>query len=231
MVSLEKAVIARIHKGGKTFEILVDSEKAMELRRGKNVSMNEILAVNEIFKDVKKGERVGISDLNNAFGTDDVLKIAYEIIRKGDIQLTTEQKKKLIEEKRKQIADIISRKGMNPQTKLPHPLTRVLNAMEQAQVSIDPFKPAESQVKGVVEKIRAIIPISFEQIEIAIKVPIQFAGRISSEIRRMVTLKREEWQTTHWFALIEIPAGMQSEIYTRLNELTSGNVEIKIIEK
>lgn len=229
MVSVEKAVIARIHRDGRTFEILVDSEKALELRKGKSVSMNDIVAVNEVFKDAKKGERASSTDLNSIFGTDDVLKVAEAIIKRGEIQLTTEQKRKLTEEKRKQIADIISRKGMNPQTKLPHPPNRILNAMEQAHVSVDPFRPAESQVKDIVEKLRPIIPISFEQVEIAVKVPLQFAGRISSEIRRLATLKKEEWAATYWFALIEIPAGMQSEIYSRLNELTSGNVEVKVV--
>jgi ribosome maturation protein SDO1 len=229
MVSVEKAVIARIHKDGKTFEILVEPEKALELKKGKSVSVNDIVAVNEVFKDAKKGERASSADLNNIFGTDDIMKVAEAIIKKGEIQLTTEQKRKLTEEKRKQIADIISRKGMNPQTKLPHPPNRILNAMEQAHISVDPFRPAESQVKDVVEKIRPIIPISFEQVEIAVKVPLQFAGRISSEIRRLATLKKEEWASTYWFALIEIPAGMQSEIYSRLNELTSGNVEVKVV--
>lgn len=231
MVSVEKAVIARLSKKGKDFEMLVDSEKALELRKGKSVSLNEIVAVNEVFKDAKKGERAGSGDLKEVFGTEDVMKIAEAIIKHGEIQLTTEQRRKLAEEKRKQVADIISRKGMNPQTKLPHPLNRILNAMEQAKVSVDPFVPAESQVKGIVEKIRPIIPISIQQVEVAVKVPLQFAGRISSEIRRLATLKKEEWASTYWFALIEIPAGMQSEIYGRLNDLTSGNVEVKVLEK
>ena len=48
-------------------------------------------------------------------------------------------------------------------------------------------------------------------------------------IRKLATVKKEEWQATSWLAVIEIPAGMQGEIYTKLNDLTSGNVETKVV--
>lgn len=231
MVSVEDAVIARLSKGGRNFEVLVDSEKSLELRKGKSVSMDDILAVRQVFKDSKKGKKASDEDLKEEFETTDPLKIARQIIKQGDVQLTTRQKRKLTKEKRKQVASIISRRGINPQTDKPHPPKRIENAMEQAQVNIDPFTPAGEQVKDVLEKIRPIVPISFQQAQIAVKVPVKFAGKASSEIRRIAEVKKEEWKSTHWFALLEIPAGMQTEIYNKLNELTSGNVETKVVKK
>ena len=231
MVSVEKAVIARIHRNGKVFEILVDSEKALAFKRGSPISMENILAVPQIFKDSKKGDRASTSDMESCFNTTDVFKIAEEIIRHGEIQLTTEQKRELTEEKRKEIANIISRQGVDPKTRLPHPPQRILNAMEQAHVVVDPFKPANTQIKDIIEKIQEILPISFEKVEIAARVPVQFAGKASFVIRKMANVKKEEWQSNYWIVLMEIPAGMQSEIYNKLNELTSGQVEVKIIKK
>ena len=157
--------------------------------------------------------------------------MAELIIKQGDLQLTTEQKRKLVEEKKKQIADLISKHGIDPKTKLPHPPTRILNAMEQAHANIDPIKPAKDQMEGVLTKIQGIIPISIERVEIAIKIPIKYAGKASSLLRNMAPVKSEEWGAQYWFALIEIPAGMQSDIYDKLNELTAGEVEVKIVKR
>jgi ribosome maturation protein SDO1 len=231
MVSIEKAVVARISKAGNNFEILVDPDKALEFRKGVDVSIENALAVREVFKDSKKGERASGSDMEKYFGTRDVFEVAKQIIKKGEIQLTTEHRRKMVEEKRKQIANMISKQGINPQTRLPHPPQRILNAMDEAHVDIDPFKPATDQVKDALEKIREVIPISIEKIEIAIKVPMQHAGKASSLVRNIAPIKNEEWKSDAWYAVIEIPAGMQSDVYARLNELTAGTVETKIVKR
>ncbi len=231
MVSVEKAVIARLTKDGTDFEILVDPDKALEFKRGKNIPAGDMLAVAEVFRDAKKGERIPSDRLQKSFGTTDVPSIAEQIIKNGQIQLTTEQRRRFVEEKRKQIADIISRHGINPQSKLPHPVPRILNAMDEAHVSIDPFRPAEEQIEGVLSKIRGVIPVAFERLEIAVRVPIEYAGKASSAVRQITPVLKEEWKPDAWTALIEIPAGMQSDIYSRLNSLTSGRVEVKIIKE
>ncbi len=231
MVSVENAVVARLKKGTEEFEILVDPEKALDFKKGKPVGIANILAVNEVFKNVKKGERHTSGTIQTAFGTSDMEKIAEEIIRTGEVQLTTNQRRALVEEKRKEIADIISKQGINPQTKLPHPPNRIVNAMEKARVVVDPFIPANEQVHNVLEKIKDIIPISIEEVEIAIRVPMEFAGRASSALHNMVKVKKEEWKSDAWIAVIDIPAGRQTEIFDKLNALTGGKVETKVTKK
>jgi ribosome maturation protein SDO1 len=231
MVSVDKAVTARITREHMHFEILVDPEKALDFRKGKPVSIESILAVRDVFKDAGKGERAGAHDLETHFKTSDIYKVAEEIIRHGEVQLTTEQRRALLEEKKRQIADMISRQGINPQTKLPHPVTRILNAMEEARVQVDPVKPAGEQVETVLGKIQPIIPIAFERLEVAIRVPASAAGRLSSHLHGMAAVRKEEWQGEYFLALIEIPAGMQSEIYKKLNDLTGGKVESRVVRE
>ena len=47
------------------------------------------------------------------------------------------------EDKRKQVISTIAREGINPQNGLPHPATRIENAMNEAKVKIDPFKSVD----------------------------------------------------------------------------------------
>ena len=55
MGDLDKAVIAKLKIRENNFEILVDCEKALELRSGKKVDIEDVLATRDIFSDVKKG--------------------------------------------------------------------------------------------------------------------------------------------------------------------------------
>ncbi|NOX71641.1 MAG: ribosome assembly factor SBDS [Candidatus Micrarchaeota archaeon] len=232
MVSVDKAVIARLTKGNQTFEIMVDPDKALAYRKGSPISIENILAVSEIFKDSKKGERPSATELEKAFGKGaDIFAMAEVILKEGDLQLTTEQRRKLVEEKRKQVADLISSYAIDPKTKLPHPPQRIMNAMGEAHVHIDPFKSSKEQMESVLDLISPILPISVERVEVAIKIPLEYAGKAEPVLHRMVQIKKEEWTSTSWIVVIEIPAGMQADIYKRLNDVTHGSIETKIINE
>ena len=144
-----KYTIARISLAGERFEILVHPEKALQYRMGKKGSLSDILAIDVVYTDAGKGLRASEASLKKSFGTTDVEKIADVILTKGELQLTAEQRRRLIEDKRKQIVAFISRHCIDPRTGLPHPPARIEQAMAQAKFSIDPFKDAEEQAKEV----------------------------------------------------------------------------------
>ena len=231
-ISTEKSVIARLSSHGKNFEILVDPYKALEVRRGKNVETEDLVVIPEVFEDSAKGEKAGAEDLNRAFGTTDFRAIAYQIIKKGNVQLTTEQRRKMKDEKTKKIIDIIARRAIDPQKNVPHTPQRIARAMEEAKVHVDETQTAESQVEKVVEALRPVIPISIESVEIMVKVPPQYTGKAYGKISEFGNLKKDEWRNDgYWVAVVEIPAGLQGDFYNLLNSLTKGEGEVKVMKK
>jgi ribosome maturation protein SDO1 len=125
MVALDESIIARLKTHGKTFEVFVDPEGSLALKRGEQVKIEDILAVEDVFSDAKNGDRPGEQDVINAFGTTDALQIAQKIITDGELHLTTEQKKKIQDEKKTRVINIIATNAINPQTKGPHPPARI----------------------------------------------------------------------------------------------------------
>ena len=231
MVSLDKAVIARLKKGEDHFEILVDPDSAEQVIEGKDVDILSSLAIDSIFKDSKKGEHATHESLQKHFGTEDIEKIARSIILKGDIQLTTEQRHEMQEKKKKRIVDTIVKNSMDPQTKAPHPKQRIELAMKEAGIHIDPFKPVDQQVKTIIELLRPIIPISMEQIKVSVKITAQYIGKAYGIARNFGVLEREDWQSDgSWIGIVRIPAGMQTDFYDKLNDVTKGNVETRILK-
>src|SRR3972149_4164276 len=226
----EKYTIARLTKDNEHFEVLVKPPKALDYRNGKIASITEVLAAETIFSDANKGTRVAEEQLRKAFGTTDTLKIADMILKKGTLQLTTDQRRKMVEDKRKQIIDFISRQAVDPKTNLPHPPTRIENALEQVRYAIDPYKPVEEQAKDIVKLLRPILPLKVEQVKVAVKIPNQYAARAYGTVKTLGTIKREEWRGDgSWYSELELPAGSYASLLNKLGDATKGNGEAKII--
>ncbi|MEM3577816.1 MAG: ribosome assembly factor SBDS [Candidatus Bathyarchaeia archaeon] len=226
----EKYTVARITKDNEHFEVLVKPQKALDYRMGKITALSEVLVTETIFSDANKGTKVAEENLRKAFGTTDPLKIADIILKKGTLQLTTEQRRKMIEDKRKQIIDFISRQCVDPKTNLPHPPMRIENALEQIHYPIDPFKPVEEQAKEIIKQLRAILPLKMEQISVGVHIPAQYSARAYGTIKGFGTIKREEWRSDgSWYGIIEMPAGLYAPFLERLGEITKGSGEAKVI--
>ncbi|MEM5805608.1 MAG: ribosome assembly factor SBDS [Candidatus Aenigmatarchaeota archaeon] len=231
-VSLEKAVISRLTIAGQKFEILVDPNKAMDFKGGKAIPLDDVLAYPTIYKDARAAEAIAEQDLHKAFGTTDINKIAAKILKEGELQITTEQRRQMVEQKKSRIASIISKRGINPQTNTPHPEQRILNAMHQAGVNVDPFIDAEFQVDKVINAIRHLLPIKFQKVTLQVKVHPQFAGRAYSTIKSAGKITNEQWLNDGSLQVtIEMLAGMMDEFIQKLSNLTHGNFESKVIKR
>ena len=231
MVSLDDAVIARLKKGEEHFEILVDPYMAASLIDGNEIDVIQSLAIDSIFKDSKKGKHASEESLQKNFGTENIEEIAKQIILKGDIQLTTDQRHKMQETKKNRIVEKIVKNAMDPKTKAPHPRQRIELAMEEAGVHIDPFKPVSEQVKTTIDALRPLLPLSMEKIRISIKIPSQYIGKAYGVARNYGVLEREDWQSDgSWIGIITLPAGMQNDFYDKLNDITKGNISTKILK-
>jgi ribosome maturation protein SDO1 len=232
MVSLEKAVVAKLRKGGMDFEILVDPYLARDLKEGKEVNFDDLLAVEEIFRNARKGERAPNEELQKVFGTTDVREIARTIIIEGEVQITAEQRREMLEAKRKQIVTFLSKNTIDPRTNTPHPPARIERALEEAKVHIDIFKSVEAQIKDIVKALKPILPLKFEEMEVAIKVPPEYAGKAISVLYKFGGVTKEEWQRDgSWICLMRIPSGMYGELMDLLGRITKGEALTKILRR
>ncbi|WP_461461473.1 ribosome assembly factor SBDS [Methanobrevibacter sp.] len=233
MVNVDEAIIAKLESYGEHFEILVDPDLAAEYRNpdGKDVAIEDILAVEEIFKDSKKGDKASDEAMEKVFQTTDPLDCAKQILEKGHIQLTAEQKRQMQEEKRKLIINKIAREAINPQTGFPHPPLRIENAMDEAKVKVDPFISVDQQVQSTLKAIRPLIPIKFEKVKMAVRLPGTIAGQAYSAIRPFGEILQEEWQQDgSWIGIVELPGGLQDQFSGKIAEISNGDGETKLIK-
>jgi len=221
MVSLDDAVLARMEKGGKRYELLVDPNLVDVFKsEPTSVDLNAFLAMDEVFHDIRGGERPTEDAIENTFGTQDIFEITKTVLAKGSIQLTTAQRKARVEHMRQQIVHEIHTQAVDPKTKSPHPKTRIELALSESRYSVDPFKRLDDQVKDAIELLKPMIPLSFESVRLAVRVPGSAYGGSSRILRPY--LEKEQWlENGSWAGIIEIPAGMKDTIYGKLMSQSS----------
>jgi ribosome maturation protein SDO1 len=224
----ERYTVARMTHDGEHFEILVKPQLAFSYRLGKTTSISELLVTDTIFTDAGKGLRVSEDKLQEVFGTTNPIKIASVILKKGTLQLTTEQRKQLVEDKRRQIISFISRQCVDPKTDLPHPPMRIEHAMKQIHFSIDPFRDVEEQAREIIKLLRPILPLKMEQVSVAVRIPPEHASKVYGTVKGLGVIKREQWQADgSWSATVEMPAGLYGPFLEKLGKITRGNLEAK----
>jgi ribosome maturation protein SDO1 len=232
MISLDEAVTARLESHGQRFEVLVDPDAALAIKRGEfEGDLEDVIAAEDVFEDASRGDRPPEDSLTEVFDTTDPLEIIPEVVRRGEIQITAEQRREMQERKHRQLVRTIARNAVNPQMDdAPHPPERIESALEETKFRIDPMETVESQVDEALDALRPVIPIRFDEVTVAVQVPADHAGSAQSRIREFGDLEREEWQADgSWIGVIEFPAGMQNDFYDLVNEVSAGEAETRIV--
>lgn len=230
MVTVEDAVVARWETQGSRFEVLVDPEAVQAIKDGKAVHLADHLALDQVFRDAKKGDKVSDEHLEKVFHSRSVPEIAKQIVLHGEVQVTTEQRHRLAEAKRRQIVAEIARNALNPQTGAPHPPARIEAAMVEAKVHVDPFRPLEIQMQEILQKLRPLLPIRLETVRVRVHLRAQDYPKVIGDLKSFGKLSEENWLPDgSWSGILQMPGGLQTDLSTKLNARTKGTAETSLV--
>ncbi|PSQ07997.1 ribosome assembly factor SBDS [Halobacteriales archaeon QS_6_71_20] len=234
MISLDEAVTARLESHGTRFEVLIDPDAALGIKRGEfDGDLEDVIAAEDVFENASRGDRPPEEDVEEVFGTTDPLDIIPEVVERGEIQITAEQRKEMLEQKHKQLVNRITRNAVNPQMDdAPHPPERIERALEEAGFTVEPMEPVENQIDDALEALRPVIPIRFDEVTVAVQLPADYAGSGQAKVRQFGDLEREEWQSDgSWVGVVTFPAGLQNDFYDLVNEVSSGEGETRVVKE
>ena len=225
---IDKFTVARLVLDGDKFELLVKPDPALEYKMGKRSDISGALVSDEIYSDANKGSRASSEKMMKHFKTTDSADVAKQILARGELNLTTDQRRKMVEEKKRQIVQFINRSFVDPKTHLPHPVVRIEAAMEEVRVPIDPFKKVEDQAKTLVDALRKILPLRSETAKLTVTVPPQFAAQSYSVLKSTGDLRSEEWLADGSLkAVLEMNASIRGQFLDRLGAVTKGSAQVR----
>jgi len=220
-------VTAKIKIKGKNYEILVDLDEALKIKKGEG-EISQALISESVFYNIKSGEHASEADLQEAFGTNGINIIAEKIIKSGEIQIPAEYRNQERQEKIKQVIDFLVKNAVDSRTGNPYTYTRIEESLSQAGINIE-NKPIEEQIPKVIEKIKQVIPIKIETKKIKITIPALHTGKVYGLLKEYK--ESEEWLNNgDLVCFLSIPIGLEMDFYDKLNSITHGSAIVEEIK-
>ena len=227
MVKLEDAVLARIVRDTHHFEIWVDPEMAWAFNHGKtDVNFNDMIALDTIYTDAKKGDEAKQELIQEVFQTTDFEVIAKKIIGEGEVQLTTSQRNDMLERRKKEIIDYISKNAHDPKANTPIPSQRIVNALEEIKYKFSLSRRKDDETHEVLLKLQKMMPISLEKIVVRVEIPAIYVGKAQPLLHKYEMVEEKWMPSGILIAKIKIPAGIKNALLNDFNNVTHGQVTI-----
>lgn len=209
---------ARMTRKGKKYEILVDLDEALKVKKGTG-NINSAVLTNGVFHNLKSGDQASSEELQEQFETTNLEEVYLKIIKSGEVVLPAEYLHKMQEGKYKQVVDFLSKNAVSPQG-MPYTPDRIMTALKEANVDVK-NKPVEEQISDIILQIQRILPLKVEVKRISIMIPAQFAGKAYGVVSDLK--ESEEWMSNGDLKIIvKVPAGLVMDFYDKLNGVTHG---------
>lgn len=211
---------ARIKREGKHFEILVDLEEALKLRKGEG-NINQAVLTNDVFYNLKSGEHASKEDLEKYFDSSDFFEICEKIIKNGEVVKTTDFLKEEQNQKYKQVVDFLVKNAISLEGR-PYTPDRIMNALNEAHVNIK-NKPIEIQINEILEQLNKVLPIKVERKKIKLRVSSMHIGKAYGYLKEYIS--KETWLNNGDLeCIVEVPSGLIMDFYDKINSATHGSV-------
>jgi len=85
----------------------------------------------------------------------------------------------------------------------------------------------EEEFDDAIDVLRPIIPVSLDEKTVALRIPVDNAGKAYDRIQQVADIEEEQWGNEYFTARLTLPAGVLSELVDELQDMTSGQTEMK----
>ncbi|KAJ1493194.1 SBDS protein C-terminal domain-containing protein [Baffinella frigidus] len=168
---LTNVSVVKLKKGGTVWEIATYPNMVLSWRSGVQKDVSEVLQIERVYKNVEKGEFAKAKDLVKAFGTDDQVKIALEIMAKGELNLSDKERSSQQELILKEICSVVVEKCINPETKRPVTIGAVERALADLHFNPTLNKPAKAQALEAIKMLEGKYPIQRAPMSLKLSFP------------------------------------------------------------
>ena len=101
--------------------------KVLSWRNKIETDIREVLQTDSIFVNVSKGMLASNKELLSSFGTTETLTVCSEILNKGELQVSEQERGALYETVFRDVASIVAEKTINPETNRSYTVIRLHN--------------------------------------------------------------------------------------------------------
>lgn len=211
--------IIKMEKNGGAIELLCKPGMITKFRKGE-CQLSDVLLDDRLYSNSSKGD-LAPQNLIDSFGKKGQDLLEY-ILKEGKYQLTTQEKREMVEQCRKDVVRYIHNTYIDSVTKLPHPIQRIELALQEIKFNPEPEKSVESNVKSILNKLTGIIRLTESTMSATVTVPNKHIGKVASIIYSNCNVLKEDYGKEAAVFEIEFAPGKYENLHDQLAK-SSGN--------
>lgn len=226
------AQVVKYQKGKTRLEILTFpgsvKKYADKLDSLKQSDLDNILASDKIYTNSKKGSVANNSQLENAFGSSDLLTCVKKMLGGGKSQTTGEERKQDLDKKTNEVLTYLNKNYIDAKTGYPHPVSRLEGAIKKIKYVVDPKKGTDSQAKEIIKKLHGVLFFkeNSQTYEVIVSTEYKGVDNVFYGLGTVSSKKKEKFQTK-W--IVNIVPGNNDNFMKKLNAITHGDYQMKVI--
>mmetsp|Transcript_53470 Transcript_53470/g.85444 ORF Transcript_53470/g.85444 Transcript_53470/m.85444 type:complete len:307 (+) Transcript_53470:66-986(+) len=223
--------LVKFTQGKHKFEVIAKQGAVLAYRDGK-LNFTDVLMIDQVFTNSTKGDIANPGELQEVFGTEDVVKCCEEIVKRGQLQYTAQERKQFVDEKMNEIVYYINKNYVDPKTKLPHPADRISNCMKECHIRVDPNKETRRQAEDAVTKMRGKLMFA-KAVALRAKLTIkhQYVGNAMNIVQQIATVQHEEWTGDGCIFTIELSKADMNALTVALAKPTNGDYDMTFLDE
>jgi ribosome maturation protein SDO1 len=219
----------RYEFAGHQFELAVEADLVRPYRRSTDgaVALDDVVLSDTIFSDGKRGDRASDESIA-ALGSNPL----DTILRKGEIPLTTAERRVLVEQQRKAIVSYIHRYYVQPSTRMPAPVTRIENALALVKpLRIEPFCSPAEEAAALVKRMESSLLLIKQEVEAVLTVPYAHLGTAQGIIKRLANVRSgsEKHSATGATMTLSVAPGDYEALLAELNSKCQGEIDFSVV--
>eukprot|EP01095_Lingulamoeba_sp_RSL-Kostka_P010206 TRINITY_DN3635_c1_g1_i1.p1 TRINITY_DN3635_c1_g1~~TRINITY_DN3635_c1_g1_i1.p1 ORF type:complete len:260 (+),score=83.05 TRINITY_DN3635_c1_g1_i1:75-854(+) len=209
------------------FEVMVNPGAVMKYRKKTITDIQEVIYSDVIYKNQSKAEQASEADLSQGFETEDVMACIEIILQKGEVQLTSAERKAKVEKKRLEIINFIHQNYVDPASKKPIPVVRIENALETMKFKPDGNIPTDKQLAKLLKKLPEYIPLKKMIMSGALTIPNKYIGQAQNVVHKYCETGKESWGNA-WTVEVSIVPGVYDNFIRDISSATQGEFNFNI---
>lgn len=219
-----------LEKHGRHFELDVNPDKAIDYKEGKIIDLKEVVMSWHIFADIKKGLLASKEALTAVFDGKSIDEIIGEILKTGDLQLTSEHRQKIRDAKYSKIINDIHRMAIDTRTMSPIPITRIKNGLEETKFKVKDNESFDKLFKNAIKGLKTVIPLRITNLQYEIYFDVKYADELLRIISDMGQILKKEFMQDKMHVICEISSGLKEELLEHINNITKGTSKVDLIK-
>lgn len=214
-----------------TFEVMVCDGAVTKYRDGEIEDIDKVVRADEVWIDAHRGERASKSQLEEAFGTQDVQEALKYILKNGDAQISENERQKQYEERRESLVTYIQKHYVNSHNNMPLEKERIESILDELNPKIDVKMDTPHLASKIVPKL--IDKLAMKEggtiIIGSITVPNEYAAAVSSAVRKFASVIKETLLEKD--IKIEVAVKNHNMLVKELASVTGGNYYLEVVNQ